>query len=70
MFKWFKMVFQGWYRRFSGIKTKESERRYAICMSCKDKLELVKGEYICSHCGCDLKAASLADDKHCSIGKW
>ena len=38
-------------------------------MECDDKIELAPGEYICGHCGCFLKAAVLADDKKCSLGK-
>ena len=69
MFKWIKMVTQGWYRRIFNITSEESKRRLEICMSCDDKIKIGK-EYICGHCGCPIKSATLADDKHCSINKW
>ena len=70
IFKWIKMVCQGWFRRIFNIQTEESKRRLAIRMSCVDKLELIKGEYICSRCGCPIKSATLADDKKCDKGLW
>jgi len=38
-------------------------------MACKDKVKLTKKEYICGHCGCPIKSAVLADEKHCSLNK-
>lgn len=70
MFKWIKMICQGWFRRIFNITSEESKRRLEICMSCEDKIKITKKEYICSHCGCPIKSACRADDKHCSIGKW
>ena len=70
MLKWIKMVLQGWYRRILNIRSEESKRRLAICMACEDKVKLTKKEYICGHCGCPIKSAVLADEKHCSLNKW
>ena len=70
MWKWLKMFCQGWWRRITRKSNPEAEKRLKICMECDDKIELAPGEYICGHCGCFLKAAVLADDKKCSLGKW
>lgn len=69
VFKWIKMVIVAWYKRIIGIQSEEAKRRLQICMECEDKIKLGK-EYICSHCGCPIKTAALADEKECSIGKW
>lgn len=70
VFKWFKMVIGAWIKRFKGYTSEEAKRRLEICMKCDDKIKITKREYICSHCGCPIKTATLADEKECSIGKW
>lgn len=70
MIKWIKMVCQGWFRRIFNIRSEESKRRLKICMACEDKVKLIKGEFICGHCGCPIKTATLADDKKCDLNKW
>ena len=64
------MVCQGWYRRLTGKTSEEAKRRLQICMECDDKIRITKREYICSHCGCPLRTATLADEKECSLNKW
>lgn len=64
------MVVLAWYKYFKGQRSEEARRRLQICMECKDKVRLTKRVYICSHCGCPIKTATLANEKQCSIGKW
>jgi hypothetical protein len=70
MLEWIKMFIQGWSRRLTGKTSEESERRLKICMECKDKIRITSKEYICSHCGCPIRSAVLADKKKCDMNKW
>ena len=64
------MVVSAWCKRIKGEQSGEAKRRLRICMECQDKIRLTKSEYICSHCGCPIRTAVLANEKECSIGKW
>lgn len=45
------------------------KERLQICMECEDKIKLGR-DYICSHCGCVLRAKCASPDEKCSINKW
>lgn len=64
------MVIVAWYKRLTKQHSEETKRRLQICMECDDKIRITKREYICSHCGCPIRTATLADEKECSLNKW
>lgn len=45
------------------------KRRLQICEACDDKTKVVNG-YVCSHCGCFIKAKVRAKDEVCPLNKW
>lgn len=70
LFKWIGRVFTGWYNVITKKETEESKRRYFICMKCDEKLKIGKDTYICSKCGCFLKAKCSSPEEKCLMSKW
>ena len=69
-FNWLKRVYEGWKNVLTGNVSDESKRRLEICMNCDDKIQITKKEYICSHCGCVLRAKCASLNETCDMNKW
>ena len=69
-FNWLKRVYVGWKNVLTDNISDETKRRYEICMNCNDKLQLTKSEYVCSHCGCVLRAKCASPKEQCDMNKW
>lgn len=70
LFNWLKRIYEGWKNVILGINTEEYQKRYDICMACDKKIRLTRNHYICSICGCELKAKSRSKDEVCDLNKW
>lgn len=64
-----KNIIEGWYRRLFKPLNEHEQRRLQICEACDDKTKVVNG-YVCSHCGCFIKAKVRAKDEVCPLNKW
>lgn len=69
-FKWIGRVITGWWNVITKNETSEAKRRYDICMKCNEKLKIGRNTYICSLCGCFLKAKCASPDEKCLNDKW
>ena len=67
--KWIKSVAVGWWNVIIKNETPEAKRRYDICMNCDKKIKVGK-DYVCSQCGCFLKAKSRSPEEKCVLNKW
>ena len=50
-------------------ETPEAKRRYEICMNCEDKIK-IGNEWVCSQCGCFLRAKTRSPKEKCLNDKW
>jgi len=69
-FNWIGRVIVGWWNVITHKESEEAKRRYSICMECEDKVKVSKKEWICSHCGCFLRAKCASPDEKCLMNKW
>jgi len=63
-------VFVGWWNVITNNQTEEARKRYEICMQCDKKKKIGKNNYICSICGCVLKAKAASPEEKCDLNKW
>lgn len=68
-FNWIERVIIGWWNVITNKESMEAKRRYSICMECSDKIKIGR-EYICSRCGCFLRAKSRSPEEKCVLNKW
>ncbi len=70
LFNWIKRVIIGWWNVITNKESEEAKRRYSICMKCDVKIKISRNEYICSKCGCFLRAKSRSPEEKCVLNKW
>ena len=70
LFNWIKRVIIGWWNVITNKESEEAKRRYSICMKCDEKIKIGRKEYICSKCGCFLRAKSRSPEEKCLLNKW
>lgn len=63
-----KNIIEGWYRRLFKPLNEHEKRRLQICEECGNKTKIGKS-YICSHCGCFIKAKVRAKNEVCPLNK-
>ena len=68
-FNWIKRVIIGWWNVITKNETAEAKRRYEICMNC-DKKTKIGNQWVCSSCGCFLRAKSRSPEEKCDYNKW
>jgi hypothetical protein len=68
-FNWIGRVIIGWWNVITKNETSEAKRRYEICMQCDKKIK-IGGEWVCSQCGCFLRAKSRSPKEKCLLNKW
>ena len=69
IFNWIKRVLIGWWNVLLKHESPEAKRRYDICMNCEEKIK-IGGKWVCSQCGCFLKAKSRSPEEKCLMNKW
>lgn len=70
MLNWIKRIIIGWYNTIFHKNLEQTQERLKICMECDNKIKIGKRDYICSKCGCVLRAKCASPEEKCLIGKW